>query len=86
MYAAFDPTLEVRGMFLDMSRALTKVLHEGLIYKLRQVGISLEALALISSFLNNRLQRITLNGQSSNWLPVKADIPIFSLIFFSVYQ
>ena len=57
MYAAFDadPTLEVRGVFLDMSRALTKVLHEGLIYKLRQVGIPVEALALISSFLNNRL-------------------------------
>ena len=69
-----------------MSRALTKVLREGLIYKLRQVGISVEALALISSFLNNRLQRITLNGQLSNWLPVETDIPIFSLIFFSVYQ
>ena len=69
-----------------MSRALTKVLHKGLIYKIRQVGISLEALALISSFLNNRLQRITLNGQLSNWLPVETDIPTFSLIFFSVYQ
>ena len=69
IYAAFDadPTLEVRGLFLDFSKAFDKAWHKGLIYKLRQVGISGKALALISSFLNNRFQRVILNGQSSNW-------------------
>ena len=53
IYTGFDDdtTLEVRGVFLDMPKAFDKVCHEGLIYKLRQVGISGEALALINSFL-----------------------------------
>ena len=57
-----DPTLEVQGVFLDMSKAFDKVWHEWLIYKLRQVGVSGEALALISSFLNNRFQHVILMG------------------------
>ena len=63
IYTAFnaDPTLEVRGVFLDMTKAFDKVWHEGLIYKLRQVGISGYALALINSFLNNRFQHLILN-------------------------
>ena len=53
IYTGFDDgtTLEVRGVFLDMPKAFDKVWHEGLIYKLRQVGISGETLALINSFL-----------------------------------
>ena len=58
-----NPTPEVRGVFLDMSKAFDKVWYEGLIYKLRQVRIFGEALALINSFLNNRFQHVILNGQ-----------------------
>ena len=53
-----------------------------------QVGISGEALPLINSFLNNRFQRVILNGQSSNWVPVKAGVPqrsILGPLFFLVY-
>ena len=35
---AFDIALEVRGLFLDISKAFDKVWHAGLIYKLRQNG------------------------------------------------
>ena len=34
--------LEVRGIFLDISKASGKVWHDGLIFKLRQNGISRE--------------------------------------------
>ena len=37
--SAFDIGLEVRGLFLDVSKAFDKVWHAGLIYKLRQNGI-----------------------------------------------
>ena len=56
-----DPTLEVQGVFLDMLKAFEKVWHEGSIYKLRQVGISGEAITLINCFFfNNRFQCVNL--------------------------
>ena len=58
--------IEVRGAFLDISKAFDKVWHEGLIYKLQQNGISGELLNILIVFLNNRKQSVVLNGQSSN--------------------
>ena len=62
IYRAFDanPSLEVRGVFLDLSKAFDKVWHEGLLYKLKNNGINGNALQLIESFLNNRRQRVVL--------------------------
>ena len=75
-----DEGLEVRGVFLDISKAFNKVWLEGLICKLQQNGISGELLNIIIGFLNNRKQRIVLNGQSSNWVDVKAGVPQGSII------
>ena len=56
IYTAFGayPTLESCGRFLDMSKAFDKVWHEGLIFKLKSMGISDALLNLIGSFLENR--------------------------------
>ena len=111
---AFDthPTLEYCEVFLDMSKAVGKVWHEGLIFKLKSVGTSNVLLDFIESLSENRFQRvvmmnavakiwtcaerefrlcwmklyssdnhslmmpqIVLNGQTSEWLPVKAGVP-----------
>ena len=42
IHQAFDSTtsLEVRAVFLDISKAFDKVWHDGLIFKLEQNGIS----------------------------------------------
>ena len=42
IFEAFDcnPSLEVRSVFLDISKAFDKVWHEGLLYKLKSMGIS----------------------------------------------
>ena len=60
IYSAFDcnPFLEVRGVFLDLSKAFGKVWHDGLIYKLKSLGISGSPLKLIQNYLNNRFQRV----------------------------
>ena len=39
IYQSFDDNLEVRAVFLDISKAFDKVWHGGLIYKLKQDGI-----------------------------------------------
>ena len=74
---AFDtnPSLEVRGAFLDLSKAFEKVWHEGLLYKLKNNGINGNALQLIESFLHNRRQRVVLKGQSSSWLSIRTGVP-----------
>ena len=65
VFKAFDcnPLLEVRSVFLDISKALDKVWCEGLLYKLRSMSISGELYDLLGNFLSSRFQRVILNGQ-----------------------
>ena len=58
IYRAFDanPSLKVRHVFLDLSKAFDKIWHEGLLYKLKNNGINRNALQWIELFLHNRRQ------------------------------
>ena len=42
IYNAFDanPSLEVRDVFLDISKAFDRMWHKGLLYKLKCMGIN----------------------------------------------
>ena len=53
-YSSFNchQSLEVRGIFLDISKAFDRVWHEGLLYKIQSTGISGTPLKLIESFLS----------------------------------
>ena len=88
IFEAFDcnPTLEVRSVYLDISKAFDRVWHEGLIYKLKRCGVSGNLLLLLKSFLSDRKQRTVLNGQASTWGNVSAGVPqgsiLGSLFFF----
>ena len=71
-----------------MSKAFDKVWHQGLIFKLKSIGVSDSLLSLIESFLSNRFQRALLNGQTSEWLPARAGFPqgfILDSLFFLIY-
>ena len=80
IFQSFDASYEVRGVFLDISKAFDKVWHEGLIFKLKQNGISGKLLNLIKDFLKNRMQRAVLNGQFSSWADVAAGVPHGSML------
>ena len=64
IYKAFDanPSLEVRGVFLDLPKAFDKIWDDGLMYSLKRLGICGKYYELIHSFLNDRYQRVVLNG------------------------
>ena len=81
IFEAFDcnPPLEVRSVFLDISKVFDKVWHEGLLYKLKSMGISGE-LYNIENYLSGRFQRVVLNGQNSSWRPILAGFPLFLFI------
>ena len=90
IFEAFDcnPSFEVRSVFLDISKAFDKVWHDGLLYKLKSMGISGELYKLLENYLSNRLQRVLLNGQTSSWKPVLAGVPqgsILGPLLFLVY-
>ena len=88
IYKSFDDGFEVRGVFLDISKAFDKVWHEGLIFKLKQNGISDNLLNLLCDFLRNRKQRVLLNGQVSDWPDVRAGVPqgsILGTLLFLIY-
>ena len=90
IFEAFDcnPSLEVRSVFLDISKAFDKVWHEGLLCKLESMGISGELYNLLENYLSGRFQRVVLNRQTSSWRPVSAGVPQGSVLgqpFFLLY-
>ena len=76
-----SPSLQVKGIFLDMSKAFDRVWHEGLLFKLKPLSLFVNYCGLISSFLRSKHQRVVLNGQSSRWSPIKAGINFRPTVF-----
>ena len=82
IFEAFDcnPSLEVKTVFLDISKAFDKVWHEGLLYKLKSMCISGELYNLLENYLSGRFQRVILNGKHSSWKPILAGVPQGSIL------
>ena len=77
IYKAFDGnhSLEVRGVFLDISKAFDRVWHKGLLFKLKRIGIDGPLYLILENYLKNCKQRVVLNGQTSQWKDISAGVP-----------
>ena len=74
--------------FLYLSKAFDRVWHDGLMYKLKSLGICGKYYGLLHSFISDGHQRVVLNDQSSNWSHIKAAAPqgsILGPLLFLVY-
>ena len=64
------------SIYTDYSSAFTSVNHILLIHKLKSsFNVTGRALSWIQSYLTDRRQRVVLDGQCSDWIPVRSGVP-----------
>ena len=71
-----------------MCKAFDKVWHDGLIFKLKQNGVSGSLLMFFQNYLNNRKQRVVLNWSYSSYSTVESGVPqgsVLGPLLFLVY-
>ena len=90
IYPSFNchPSLEIRPIFLDISKGFDRVWHEGVLYKIQSIVISGTPLKSLEIFLSGRYERALLNDQTSSWSPVLAGVlqeSILGPLFFLIY-
>ena len=82
--------MTIDALYLDFQKAFDKVPHCRLIQKLKSLGIDGKIASWIESWLNERQQRVIINGSVSGWSLVKSDDhqgsvlgPLLFLIFIN---
>ena len=92
IHQAFDSaeSLEVRSVFLDISKTFDKVWYDELIFKLKENGVSGNLLKLLQNYINNRKQRVVLNGSFSDYSTIESGVsqgsvlgPLLLLIYIN---
>ena len=95
---ALDKGNFVDAVFMDLSKALDTLKHDLPIAKREAYGLSLNSLKYIRSYLNQHLQRTSVNNSLSLWKDITASLPrdkylayfyliyILTTYFFSLIQ
>jgi hypothetical protein len=60
--------------YCDLIKAFDKVPHRRLLHKLQMYDIGENHIQWIGSFLLNRIQKVSVNGESSEWKSVTSGI------------
>ena len=65
----------MRIVFCDVSKAFDKVWHAGLLFKLKKIGIIGKLHDWFVDYLTQRMQRVIIKGQTSEWGEIEAGVP-----------
>ena len=60
---------------MDFSKAFDKVPHDQLLFKLDRAGIDPQTSAWVKSFLSGRTQKVVIDGEESDAVPVTSGVP-----------
>ena len=75
-------------VYYDFAKAFDKVSHKSLLVKIRAVGIQGKLLKWIEDWLKDRLQRVVVEGEESDWRRVLSSVIQGSVLggtFFDIY-
>ena len=88
LYNNLDHSKPTLITFLDLAKAFDTVDHEILLDKLYCIGIRGQALDLLSSYLNDRYQRVKINDNESSYMKINTGVPqgtILGPLLFIIY-
>ena len=78
---ALNNSSRVDVVYFDFAKAFDSVNHDLILYKLKhQFGIDGILLQLIKDYLRDRMQKVSINGSSSDTLKVHSGVPQGSVI------
>lgn len=85
---ALDNKKELKIVFCDISKAFDRCWHDGILFKLRSLGIGGDLITWFKNYLTDRYQRVVIRGQSSEAGVIKAGVPqgsVLGPLLFLVY-